>query len=317
MSKYEIKEREIIVKLAKKEADWWPRLLYEQQKLPWLKIDFDRWKGQDDSDELDEEEMEDNLVSSKDLLRNKYPEVYKQLQKDEMGFVSEGRRKIYLFCYNLFMFCGFLYVMAIIGMRFAKESENSIPGTYKACGNIVKMLHLFMFLEVLHPIFGYTKGSAVEAGIQVGGRNAIIFLLIEAEPRMQEKPVVFYIFIVYSIIELFRYPYYLLRVYDIEIDLLTWIRYTIWIPLYPAGFVCEGVIALRNIPYFEETEKFSIFLPNKWNFSFYFPTLLRVYLLFFFFPILYAMMNHMYQLRCKKLKIKQHPRNRPKKAHEE
>ena len=33
-------------------------------------------------------------------------------------------------------------------------------------------------------------------------------------------------------------------------------RYTLWIPLYPLGFICEGVIALRNIPYFEETDKY-------------------------------------------------------------
>ena len=43
------------------------------------------------------------------------------------------------------------------------------------------------------------------------------------------------------------------------------LRYTLWIPLYPLGFICEGVIALRNIPYFEETDRFlsphiSIFL---------------------------------------------------------
>ena len=45
----------------------------------------------------------------------------------------------------------------------------------------------------------------------------------------------------------------------------TWslFRYTIWIPLYPIGFICEGVIALRNIPYFEETEQFSVLLPNR------------------------------------------------------
>ena len=56
------------------------------------------------------------------------------------------------------------------------------------------------------------------------------------------------------------------------------LRYTIWIPLYPAGFICEGVIFLRNIPYYEETKKFTIELPNNFNFSFHFPTLLRFYL---------------------------------------
>ena len=32
------------IKLTKKEPDWWPRLLYEQKKLPWLRVDFDRIK---------------------------------------------------------------------------------------------------------------------------------------------------------------------------------------------------------------------------------------------------------------------------------
>ena len=112
------------------------------------------------------------------------------------------------------------------------------------------------------------------------------------------------------------------------------VRYTLWIPLYPLGFICEGVIALRNIPYFEETDRFvnkpqivqmpnfsiyfydffnyklsaihsfltflfrfSILLPNKWNVSFYFPNVIRFYLLFGFFPMLYTQMWHMYQLR--------------------
>ena len=75
------------------------------------------------------------------------------------------------------------------------------------------------------------------------------------------------------------------------------IRYTLWVPLYPLGFICEGVIALRDIPYFEETEKFSIQLPNKWNFAFYFTNVIRFYLLFGFFPMLYTQMWHMYNLR--------------------
>lgn len=68
---------------------------------------------------------------------------------------------------------------------------------------------------------------------------------------------------------------------SIPIELSARFRYTIWIPLYPAGFICEGVIFLRNIPYFEETKRFSIELPNSYNFSFHFPTLLRIYLVSF------------------------------------
>ena len=42
--------------------------------------------------------------------------------------------------------------------------------------------------------------------------------------RMQTKPVVFYLFMTYATIELVRYPYYMLRVYDQDVGLITWLR---------------------------------------------------------------------------------------------
>ena len=51
----------------------------------------------------------------------------------------------------------------------------------------------------------------------IGARNFVIFVLIESEERMHEKPVVFYLMVVYSALEIVRYPYYLLRVYDVEV----------------------------------------------------------------------------------------------------
>jgi len=209
--------------LKKKEADWWPRLLFQQKKLAWLKIDFDKWKTNDTDDSENDEgqKLMDGLTAS-DALRQKYPEVYKQLQKEELGFISESRRKIYLFCYNLFMFCGFLYIFFVINVHYAKKGEEFIPKTYAYIGNIFKMLHLLMILEIMHPIFGYTRGSVKEAAMQVLGRNFIIFAMIEAESRMQEKPVVFYLFVIYTIVELIRYPYYMLRTYDIDLGFVTW-----------------------------------------------------------------------------------------------
>merc|ERR1711970_500912 len=109
---------------------------------------------------------------------------------------------------------------------------------------------------------------------------------------------------VWASIEVVRYPFYMLRVYDNELSLLTWLRYSIWIPLYPLGFLLEGVVILRSIPYAEETGRYTISLPNTYNFAFHFPTLLRMYLLFFFFPAMYRMMTYMYYQRVKKLRTK-------------
>ena len=91
-------------------------------------------------------------------------------------------------------------------------------------------------------------------------------------------------------------------------------RYSLWIPLYPVGFICEGVIAYKSIVYLEETQRWqngsniiscwyqnlvraTILLPNSWNIAFHLPNIIRFYLLFGFFPMLYNQMCHMYNLR--------------------
>lgn len=173
--------------------------------------------------------------------------------------------------------------------------------TYNSVGGVVKSLQLLQFLEVMHPMFGYTKGNAFVTFLQVAGRAFIVFCMLEAEPRMQTKPVVFYVFFVWSLVEIFRYPYYITQLLEVEIPLLTWFRYTIWIPLYPLGFLCEGIIVLRNIPYFEETQRFTVALPNSWNFAFHFPNFLRIYLLLLSMPGMYTMMSHMNRTRYRKL----------------
>ncbi|OTF69889.1 Protein tyrosine phosphatase-like protein [Euroglyphus maynei] len=65
----------------------------------------------------------------------------------------------------------------------------------------------------------------------------------------------------------------MLHIFKVNIRFMTWIRYSAWMILYPLGFIFE-----------EANEKFSIFLPNAMNFSFYMPTFLRLYLNLAFFP---------------------------------
>lgn len=45
-----------------------------------------------------------------------------------------------------------------------------------------------------------------------------------------------------------RYPFYMLACIDTEWKLLTWLRYTIWMPLYPLGVLAEGMCICRLVP---------------------------------------------------------------------
>ena len=91
----------------------------------------------------------------------------------------------------------------------------------------------------------------------------------------------------------------MLRVFDVNIRFLTWIRYTAWVVLYPLGFISEAVILFKNITNFEESGKYSIDLPNELNFSFHLPTALRIYLLIGIFPGIHyflkkILINHLF-----------------------
>ncbi|XP_044740677.1 very-long-chain (3R)-3-hydroxyacyl-CoA dehydratase [Chrysoperla carnea] len=290
-STYKVIDSKVDFAIKKSKLGWWPRLTGRPQKPAWLKIDFDRW--QTENDDINDDEVRD--------VRQDYPEMFDKVQKDELGYRKEDMKKVYLIFYNLCQFIGFAYIFTVMAIRYFRDGPDSMPGTYAAVGNAIKFVQLIQFLEVMHPMFGYTKGSPFPAFLQTGGRAVILFCMIEAEPRMQEKPVIFYLFFVWTLIELVRYPYYISQLYNKDIGFLTWLRYTIWIPLYPLGIVCEGVIILRNIPYFEETQKFTVSLPNTYNFAFHFPTVMRLYLLIFIIPVMYALMSHMYKARVKKL----------------
>lgn len=198
--------------LAKAEKGWWLRLTSHPQKPAWLKIDFDRWQSEENLS--DEDDTRD--------IRNDYPDLYEQLQKEEMGYkrgklcvvhfkllqiliqFSEDIKKVYLIFYNLFMFVGFFYICLVMSVRYLRDGIDSIPGTYDAVGGAMKFIQLLQFLEVMHSMFGYTKTFLLASFLQVGGRNLILFALIEAEPRLQPKPVVFYLFAVWSAIEIVR-----------------------------------------------------------------------------------------------------------------
>lgn len=50
-SKHVVRARGLEFVIAKEELAWWPRLLKDTKKQHWLKVDFPKWKDEDDSDD--------------------------------------------------------------------------------------------------------------------------------------------------------------------------------------------------------------------------------------------------------------------------
>ena len=52
---------------------------------------------------------------------------------------------------------------------------------------------------------GYTSGSVAANAGNVARKLAVLFVLIDSEPRMHKKPVVFYLYAIWSVMEVVRF----------------------------------------------------------------------------------------------------------------
>lgn len=74
---FTVTDHKIELLIRKAEPAWWVRLVATPQKPHWLRVDFDRWRTEDDA-ELNEPARD---------VREDYVEEYNNLQKQEIGYV--------------------------------------------------------------------------------------------------------------------------------------------------------------------------------------------------------------------------------------
>lgn len=287
--KHKSTERQVDIKIKKKEERWWDRLTLQEKKPLFLAPDFDRWLDESDAEmELQAKEEKLNKISVESRVRN---DPYL------------GLKKSYLFMYNLVQFLGYSWVFVNMTVRLFILGQDSFYDTFHTTADIMYFCQMMAVLEVINPLLGLVKTGAFPAMIQVAGRNVILFVVFGSLDEMQNKPVVFFVFYLWSTIEIFRYPYYMLACISTEWKMLTWLRYTIWIPLYPLGVIAEAVAVIQSLPIFDETRLFSLTLPEMLGNSLSFSYTLQLYLVFMFLG-LFINLRHLYKQRRRRYRTR-------------
>jgi len=207
-------------------------------------------------------------------------------------------RTIWLLFYNLFQFMAYLWVFNRLMIHLILNGH--LKNGYKLVENPIKLCQSLAVLEIIHPLIGFTKGDWSSPLIQFIARNLILFVVINYNQQIKPSPYISYLLLVWSFVELFRYPYYGIRLLNKQNRVITWLRYTFWIILYPLGAFIEGLIVYKSIGYYHSNGYFSINLPNKMNFSFNFTLFLQIYLVILPFGLIH-MMRYMWIQRKKTL----------------
>uniref|UniRef100_A0AAV2L5W1 Very-long-chain (3R)-3-hydroxyacyl-CoA dehydratase n=1 Tax=Knipowitschia caucasica TaxID=637954 RepID=A0AAV2L5W1_KNICA len=279
-------QRQVNLTVQKDQSLWWGRLTAQERRPVFLAPDFDRWLEESDA------EME---IQEKERREKKAP-------RRENNFLSTFKTG-FLLLYNLVQFLGFSWIFFNMILRVLLIGHDSLYDTFHSMGDVMFFCQILASVEVLNAAFGVVKAGVGPAFVQVVGRNFVLFVIFGSLEEMQNKPVVFFVFLLWSAIEIFRYPFYMLASLHIDWKPLSWLRYSVWIPLYPLGVLAEAVAVVQSIPIFDQTKLFSFPLPKAVGSSLSFSVFLRVYLILMCFG-LYSNFKHLYKQRTKRFSAK-------------
>ncbi|XP_035758419.1 very-long-chain (3R)-3-hydroxyacyl-CoA dehydratase 3 [Egretta garzetta] len=240
---------------------------------------------------IDESDAEMELKEKEEEKINKM-KIESRVPKDPFKHLKKG----YLIMYNLVQFLGFSWIFVNMTVRLFILGKDSFYDTFHTISDMMYFCQTLALMEIMNSLIGLVRSPLIPAVMQVFGRNFVLFVILGSLEEMQSKPAVFFVFYFWSIIELFRYPYYMLSCIGIEWKPLTWLRYTAWIPLYPLGGLAEAVCIVQSIPIFSETGKFSLGLPNPLNVTIQFSFLLQIYLIALFLGVS-VNFRHLYKQR--------------------
>lgn len=213
-------------------------------------------------------------------------------------------RKVYLLSYNavqLYLWSQVLFRMAIAFSYLWDETQEFEPTPlFDACISFARRAQTLAWLEVLHTAVGLAGGGVAAAIIQCLGRYVILIFVVIPIDFMHSSWVSVVMIFVWAAADVVRYAFYLRALVGDQWAMLLWLRYSLFVVLYPIGIVSEWLVYKSTLSYVDKTELYAVKMPNSWNFAFTFGIWNRIVLLLYFYfgPFMFL---HMLRQRRTKL----------------
>lgn len=204
--------------------------------------------------------------------------------------------KAYLLLYNGLQTVGWTYLLAISAIHFL--NRGTLDTFWYEIKWTVIIFQNAALLEVFHALIGLVPSGVFLTLMQVYSRVFVvcgILLATEAAPVSPGLPLCI---VAWSITEIIRYSYYALNLIKAVPDILIYLRYTLFVILYPIGVTGELLCMYYAQEEVSRTNMWSYSLPNDYNFVFNYRFVIIATMLSYipFFPMLYG---HMFVQRKK------------------
>ncbi|KAF8359782.1 hypothetical protein PRIPAC_94777 [Pristionchus pacificus] len=158
----------------------------------------------------------------------------------------------------LFTYCALQTLIHLV--LVVRTTQLFLAGEYEwlAVSNIAFLGTLLQIIDVVHCLIGLTKGNIPASLVQIWGRLTMLWIIHNCPDTRDTTPAAL-ILIVYALVEPCRYPYYGFNALGVEIYPLMWLRYSAFLPLYPAGLSLEAINMTLAIPYYYRTYQTTLF----------------------------------------------------------
>lgn len=206
-------------------------------------------------------------------------------------------RSVYLFLYNVtqfFIWSTCLASLTLSLVQFVDECE-----AYKAAAPWTRWGLRLALLEVAHAAVGLAGGGVAAALVQALGRSAVQFAVLDC---VSYPPCGLGAILsgTWAAGEIVRYAFYAAGIASCSPGWLLWMRYSLFLVLYPIGMVTEWLIYYSTLPEVDMAALHAIRMPNAWNFAFDFSVWNRIVLLSYFY---FAPYMYFYMVRQRRKKI--------------
>jgi len=202
----------------------------------------------------------------------------------------------YLVLYNVIQTLGWSYIMGTGVLTYSQTPTK----LYSAVSFPLQVFQSLAALEVVHAFLGLVRSNVFITAFQVASRVFLVWPVLAAVEDSQSSVGFPMLLAAWTVTEIIRYGYYAANLLGMQASLLVFLRYTLFIGLYPIGVSGELLCIKAAASSVGETGRWSYPMPNKFNVSFSFQFFLFIVMLTYIpvFPQLYL---HMFAQRKKVL----------------
>ena len=148
---------------------------------------------------------------------------------------------MYLVLYNAVCACGWAYVLFLAIGRLQTRELNSSTLLWTTIKEPLTWVQTAAVMEIVHSLIGLVPSPVMTVAMQVSSRLLLVWCYSRVYPQCQQSESLYLMVISWGLVEVPRYLFYVFAQFkSMETPyLLFWLRYSLFMVLYPTGISGE------------------------------------------------------------------------------